>query len=114
MLFYLLPFFALLLKLLYVRRDFYYSEHLVFSIYYYNFFYLAGSIQMLLNQIAFISPFLWIIGFWIYFYMLFGMKRMYQQSWRKTIFKFFLFSFVFFFFVLIGLSINAMAILMMI
>ena len=35
-LFYLLPVFALLLKLLYVRKDYFYSEHLVFSIYYYN------------------------------------------------------------------------------
>ena len=44
-LFYLLPFFALLLKLLYVRRDFFYSEHLVFSIYYYNFFYLVACVR---------------------------------------------------------------------
>jgi hypothetical protein len=46
-LFYLLPIFALLLKLFYVRRDFFYSEHLVFSIYYYNFFYLAACFSLL-------------------------------------------------------------------
>ena len=50
-LFFLLPFFALLLKLLYVRRNYYYSEHLVLSICYYNFFYLAASLVMLINLI---------------------------------------------------------------
>jgi hypothetical protein len=113
-LFYLLPFFALLLKLLYVRRDYFYSEHLVYSIYYYNFFYLAGSLQMLLNQVPGVSEWTFLVGFWIYLYMLFGMKRMYKQSWRKTIFKFVLFSIAFFFLMIIAISINAMAILMMI
>src|SRR6185436_4652583 len=109
-----LPVFALLLKLLYVRRDYVYSEHLVYSIYYYNFFYLAGSVQMLLNQIPFVSDWVWVIGFWIYFYMLFGMKRMYKQGWGKPIFKFLLFSTAFFFLAAVGLAINAMIILMMI
>jgi hypothetical protein len=113
-LFYLLPFFALLLKLLYVRRDYFYSEHLVYSIYYYNFFYLAGSIQMLLNLVPGLGEWTFLIGFWIYVYMLFGMKRMYIQSWRKTIFKFLLFSIAFFFLTVIGLFINGVVILMMI
>jgi hypothetical protein len=113
-LFYLLPFFALLLKLLYIRRDFYYSEHLVLTIYYYNFFYLAASVVILINlfpDIGFIST---IIGLWIYLYLLFAMKRMYKQSWRKTIFKFVIFSIMFAFLILIGVSINAMVTLMVI
>jgi hypothetical protein len=114
LLFYLLPFFALLLKLLYVRRDYFYSEHLVFSIYYYNFFYLAGCILMLVNLIPGTDWPGTVIGFWIFFYLLFAMKRMYQQSWRKTTLKFILFSFSFFFFVLIGFLVSAMAIIMMI
>ena len=113
-LFYLLPIFALLLKLLYVRRDFFYSEHLVFSIYYYNFFYLAGCVQMLVSLIPGMDWLGSLIGVWIFFYLMFAMKRMYQQSWRKTILKFFLFVFTFFWFALIGLGISAMTILMMI
>ena len=113
-LFYLLPIFALLLKLLYVRRDFFYSEHLVFSIYYYNFFYLAGCLQMLVTLIPGMDWLGNVIGLWIFFYLMFAMKRMYQQSWRKTIFKFFVFSFMFFWFALIGLGISAMTILMLI
>ncbi len=111
-LFYLLPVFALLLKLLYVRRDYFYSEHLVFSIYYYNFFYLAGSFQLLVKQIPQVEWLGDIITLWIFVYLLFAMKRMYQQSWGKTISKYLLFSFTFLFCVILGLSINAIAILM--
>ena len=113
-LFYLLPIFALLLKLFYIRRDFFYSEHLVFSIYYYNFFYLAASLQLLINLIPMLSWAGDLIGLWIFFYLLFGMKRMYGQSWKKTILKFSLFSFVFMFFLGIGLAISAIAVLLMI
>jgi hypothetical protein len=111
-LFFLLPFFALLLKLLYVRRNYYYSEHLVLSICYYNFFYLAASVMMLINLIPGVGFISVIIGFWIYFYLLFAMKHMYKQSWRKTIVKFVIFSWLFAFLMLIGVSINAMVTLM--
>ncbi|CAN5616359.1 DUF3667 domain-containing protein [soil metagenome] len=94
-LFFLLPVFALVLKLFYVRRDYFYSEHLVFSIYYYNFGYLAATLQLLVSQFPWLGWLSTLIGFWIYFYLLFAMKRMYQQSWMKTISKFFLFSFTF-------------------
>jgi hypothetical protein len=113
-LFFLLPFFALGLKLLYVRRNYFYSEHLVFSIYYYNFFYLAGSIQMLTNFVPWLSWMPTLIGFWIFFYLLFGMKKMYQQSWRKTIVKFFLFSVLFLMMAGLAFVINALVILFVI
>lgn len=111
-LFWLLPVFALLLKLLYVRRDFYYSEHLVLSIYYYNFFYLAGCVIMLVGLIPGIGFVGTILGLWTYFYFLFAMKHMYKQSWGKTILKFTIFSFTFSFLVLIAFFISAIVILM--
>jgi Protein of unknown function (DUF3667) len=113
-LFYLLPIFALLLKLFYIRRDFFYSEHLVFSIYYYNFFYFAASLQLLVNLIPILSWAATLIGFWIFLYLLFAMKRMYQQSWKKTILKFILFSIVFMFFLGVGLGLSAFLVLLMI
>jgi hypothetical protein len=113
-LFYLLPVFALLLKLFYIRRDFFYSEHLVFSIYYYNFFYFAASLMLLLNQASWLGWLSTWIGFWIYFYLLFAMKRMYGQPWTKTVVKFILFSFGFMVFLGLGLTINAFAVLLMI
>jgi Protein of unknown function (DUF3667) len=111
-LFYLMPFFALILKLLYVRRDYYYSEHLVLTIYYYNFFYLAGCLMMLFNLVPALEFMSVIIGIWIYFYLLFAMKRVYKQSWRKTILKFVLFTFLFSFFASLGTVINAFFTLM--
>jgi hypothetical protein len=113
-LFFLLPFFALTLKLLYIRRGYFYSEHLVFSIYYYNFFYLAGSLQMLVNKIPWLEWLGTAIGFWIFFYLLFAMKKMYNQSWKKTILKFLIFDFLFMILLGIGFSISAIAIIMFI
>lgn len=111
-LFYLLPLFALVFKLLYVRRDFFYSEHLVFSIYYYNFFFLAASAVMLVDLVPYMGWLATLLGFWIYFYLLFAMKQAYGQSWRKTILKFVIFSFIFSFLMVLGISISAMIILM--
>ncbi|MGE0587804.1 MAG: DUF3667 domain-containing protein [Cyclobacteriaceae bacterium] len=113
-LFFLLPVFALVLKLLYLRRDFYYSEHLVFSIYYYNFFYLAAAIQLLFGLVSWLEWAATLIGLWILVYLLLAMKRMYNQSWKKTIVKFSLFCSVFMIFLGIGLTISALAVLLMI
>lgn len=104
-LFFLMPFFALVLKLLYVRRDYFYSEHLVFTIYYYNFFYLAGALMMIFNLIPYVEMVSVFIGFWIFFYLLFGMKRMYGQGWGKTILKFSIFNFLFGILVLIAITV---------
>ena len=110
--FFLLPIFALLLKLLYIRRDFYYSEHLVFSIYYYNFIYLAGSIALLASYIPWIG---WAAqpGFYvwsaIYFYL--GMKHMYRQGSGKTVVKYLLFGSLFSFCLMLGIFINLMIVL---
>ncbi len=111
-LFYLMPFFALILKLLYIRRDFYYSEHLVFTIYYYNFFYVAGSVVMLLNLVPALGAVAVLLSIWIYFYLMVAMKKTYGQSWRKTIVKFFLFTFIFSFFLICGVAINVLAIVL--
>ena len=111
-LFYLLPIFALLLKLLYTRRDFFYSEHLVFSIYYYNFFFLAGTLYMIVNLIPGLDWLTYFIVIWIMAYLLWAMKRMYQQSWRKTILKYGIFSFLFLICVSIGVSVSALLILL--
>ncbi len=112
MLFFLLPVFALLLKLLYVRRNYFYSEHLVFSLYYYNFFYFAGSIMMLAGLVESLAWVTTIIAWGIYFYLLFSMKRNYNQGWIKTIAKFLIFSFVFSFCALFAFLINMIAIMM--
>lgn len=111
-LFYLMPFMALVLYILYVRRDYFYSEHLILTVYYYNFFYLAGSLIMVFNVIPGLGFVSVLIGFWIYFYLLFAMKRVYGQGWGKTIAKFALFSFLFSILILVGVTINGIIALM--
>ena len=95
LLFVSLPIFALLLKLLYRRhKNYYYSDHAIFTLYHYIF-----SFIVLLLYFAFDVMRDWldwtilnyIIGALIIYwglYLLFGMKRFYKQGWGKTIAKF--------------------------
>jgi len=101
LLFISLPFFALLLKLLYMRRkDFYYSDHAVFTLYHYIF-----SFILLLVLFVFTSLqkwlhwglFDWLITLLILYggyYLLRSMKSFYQQRWGKTVIKFLLLNFL--------------------
>lgn len=104
--FLLLPLFALLLKVLYIRKDYFYSEHLVFSIYYYNFFFLAGSIFLVIELIPYVKFLNVLLSFWFVIYLLLAMKRVYQQGWWKTILKFGTFMLVFCFFIIAASLIN--------
>ena len=94
MLFLSLPFFALILKILYTRRKILYSEHAIFTLYHYIFSFIilllgfgfyglnkwtGWGIFITLNVILF---FVWSA------YLLLAMKRFYSQKWLKTIFKF--------------------------
>jgi hypothetical protein len=107
MLFLSLPFFALILKLLYVRRkNFYYSDHAIFTLYHYIFSFILLILMMLIEQLrdwtafdglewmVFILVLLW-MG-----YLLIEMKFFYRQGWFKTIVKFLLVDFLGFFVVL--------------
>jgi hypothetical protein len=107
-LFFLMPLFAWLMKLLYVHRDYFYAEHLVFTIYYYNFFYLAGALMMIFNVIPNLGTVSVVLGIWIFFYLLFAMKRMYGQGWGKTILKFSIFNFLFMILVVLGIVVLAL------
>jgi hypothetical protein len=98
-LFLLMPIFALLLKLLFIRRRVFYIEHLIFSIHMHAFALLVLSIMILLSRITgenneFISVMLILIP--VYFTG--GMKRFYQQSYLKIILKEFI---LIFFYILI-------------
>ena len=105
-LFFLLPIFALLLKLLYIRRDFYYSEHLVLSIYFYNFFFAAGSITILLELIPGLDWISVVMSVLVIAYLFMAMKNVYKQGWGKTIVKYLLLTFGFLTCLGFGLFIN--------
>lgn len=96
-----LPFFAGLLKLLYIRhKSFYYSDHAAFTLYHYIFSFILlliikGVLELddwlnwsLFNWIAFFL----IISWFVYLYK--GLKYFYVQGRAKTILKFFLLNIV--------------------
>lgn len=97
LLFISLPLFALILKLLYVRRNkFYYADHAIFSIHHYIFSFLLLLFVFLFNKLGdmtgysifnFIMAILILLWF---FYLYKGMRNFYGQGRGKTILKYLL------------------------
>lgn len=90
MMFFLLPVFALILKLLYVKRkQFYYVDHAILSLHYFSFVFLMLIFcNFLLDRILGTSFFVILAFIWISIYLLVAMKKLYSQGWIKTILKF--------------------------
>ncbi len=95
LLFVSLPFFALILKLLYVRRkNFYYADHAIFSVHHYIFSFILLLFVFLLEKLNDVSG--W--GIWSFLmgvslfawpvYLFIAMKKFYRQGFFKTFFKF--------------------------
>jgi hypothetical protein len=88
-LFFLLPVYALLLRLLYWRSGKFYVEHLVFALHLHAFAFLLFAVIALMPE----DP-LWaevlidglLIGFFVYYFM--ALRRFYAQSRARTFFKF--------------------------
>lgn len=90
------PFFALLLKLFYIRRkDFFYIEHLVFSLYFHAFILLLVILLFTLYfmvDLDFVVPLIMLSAF---IYLILALKRFYMQSYGKTILKGILISWIY-------------------
>ncbi|MGZ4049723.1 MAG: DUF3667 domain-containing protein [Bacteroidia bacterium] len=97
MLFVLLPIFALLLKILYVRhKNFYYTDHAIFTIHFYIFIFFVMLLIFGLIKVEGMSGSNWIsylnLGFilGIFFYLYKAMRNFYKQRRGKTILKYIL------------------------
>jgi hypothetical protein len=97
LLFVSLPFFALILKLLYVRRkQFFYSDHAVFTLYHYIFTFILFLLFFLFSKlynwlkwgILELAMTLVFLSGGVYLFI--AMKRFYGQGWGKTTAKFLL------------------------
>ncbi|WP_052172430.1 DUF3667 domain-containing protein [Psychroserpens jangbogonensis] len=95
--FFLLPFFALILKIFYYNKG-RYVFHLVFSFYYFSFIFTVFSILFAVNRFVYDIPdwIDWLIAFSTYLYFLFALIRFYKQHWFLTWVKSSLISLVFF------------------
>lgn len=101
--FILLPIFAFILKLLYIRRrEYYYVNHGIFSLHFYIFWFIAmlvlfglGELNAILDW-GFITFIQVLIGLGIFFYLYKAMRNFYRQRRAKTIIKFILLCFALF------------------
>ena len=87
---FMMPFLALILKIIYIRRSRYYVEHLIFSFHMHALLFLMGSITLLVSR--WIPPPVYIsfmaLGFPIYLFL--SMQFYYSQPWWKTLMKYFI------------------------
>ena len=110
MMFIFLPLIAAVLSVLYVRSGRYYVEHLLFVVHFHAFFFLAGIVVLLLERLAEsvtgplasgINAAQAALGtalvFYVPWYLLKAIRRVYAQSWWKTGPKFALLGLAYFF-----------------
>jgi hypothetical protein len=106
--FMLLPIFALVLKVLYVRRRRYYVEHFIFALHVHAFVFLALTLMLLIGNESVRG--LLTVGVGIYVWL--AMKKVYGQGWLRTTAKYAVLGFAYSMLVGIG-AIVPMAILLL-
>lgn len=107
MMFFFLPIFAFILYILFMRKR-YYVEHLIHGLHLHAFAYFIYGLAILLIS-AFSNLEAWIIFLsfiWVSIYTLFSIKRLYQNSWAKSVFKFFTLGFFYFTLLLLGFALE--------
>ncbi len=97
-----IPLFALVLKILYIRREVFYIDHLIYALHIHSFAYLATILIILatigLSSVASGAFGGWIIALlWITFaaQIFLSIRRVYRQGWFISIFKFLFGGFVY-------------------
>lgn len=96
LMFILLPVFAGVLKLLYIRRGRYYAEHFVFLLHVHSYVFLLATVMLLLSGWSgarWVELGLWL---WIFVYIYLAMKRVYTQGWFKTFVKYWILGWMYF------------------
>ena len=105
--FLLLPLFALLLKLAYIRHDVYYAEHLILALHNHSFLFVALAAGIPLDQPhtifgaagKFVSM---LLQLWVIAYMFISLRVVYRQRCPATFFKFLLIGASYFPLILVG------------
>src|SRR5437773_9407764 len=115
-----IPLFALVLKVLYVRRRIFYIDHLIYALHIHTFFYVGIMLIVLatigLNRVAPGPIAGWIIALlWITFVVqiFLSIRRVYRQGWFVSSFKFLFGGFVYFIVLLAALVATFFATLLM-
>lgn len=93
----MMPVLALILKLLYIRHNYYYVEHLVFSFHTHAFTFLLLIIMVLISNL---DPPTWTIAIGLgtlFIYLYLALRKVYNQGWLKSLVKLLATNFVYFF-----------------
>ena len=97
LLFVLIPIFALILKLIFIRKRIYFVDHAVFTLHIHAFAFLIFLLLLIIYLLTgFILPANWLFII-LLAYLYFAMKNFYKQTYFKTFRKFFSLIFVYFF-----------------
>jgi hypothetical protein len=106
-----IPLFALVLKLLYIRRRIFYIDHLVYALHIHSFAYiglmLIGLITIGINRISTGALPGWVIAvLWIVFavQIFLSIRRVYHQGWIKSFLKFWIGGVLYLVILLLGLA----------
>lgn len=92
MVFLLLPVFAFLLQILYIRRGRYYAEHFVFALH-------VHAFTFVIMTLIFVLPWGWldaVLFWWLVAYVWLALKRVYVQGWVRTTLKWWLLGWLYF------------------
>lgn len=82
-----LPLFTVFLRLVYIRKNYNYTDNLVFSFYTQALFFILLIVSFLIDQIFGTSSIGWFILIFA-LYLFLGMRRFYGQGWFKTTVKY--------------------------
>jgi hypothetical protein len=106
-----IPLFALVLKLLYIRRHIFYIDHLVYALHIHSFAYtgliLIGLITVGINRISIGAVAGWLIALlWMAFavQIFLSIRRVYRQGWIKSFLKFWIGGMLYLVILLLGLA----------
>lgn len=95
--FLVLPLFAVVLKLLYIRRRRFYAEHFIFLLHTHAFIYLLFTVQLGLVALGWAHPWLLLTLFgWMIVYIYLAMRRVYGQGRFKTFVKWWVLGWMYF------------------
>lgn len=78
--FFMMPVFALYLKILYLGSGRRFGEHLLFALHTNGFAYLAFTLMMLVPKGLHLGALKWLLGLWLVFYLPAAMRRVYGGS----------------------------------
>lgn len=98
--FVMMPLFAFILKILYVRRKRFYVEHFVFALHTHAFAFLIGTAVLLMDVNALEA----VIWMWFMVYLFLALKRVYGQSVGRTFLKYVLLGISYSFLLFVGVG----------